>query len=532
MSPRALLARIAGAKMMLSTTMAADAKANVASTQAAAISAELKREKLDAEMTADVMQRLMEIDWPPRARDELLASFAAPESSSRRKQQNYTSFLYFISAGLWAFLNATGVCVVAKKEALCVHLVRMGCVNPNEQTTKLANSLWMLVAMGDNAFHPSSYAKGQLKDKFHKTLKSINMRGASQYLHKLPQSVVEFKADYPDLFASLFSGDEQPVEPQVPVDKLMRLDAMYNCRNNHDFHVQSEMAFMPNGLSSMPSSQQLMQQGMPNMASSQQHMQQGVQLGIQLALQRSQSLQHTGDIPLQMLQKSPSLEQLQLLFTQRPALQDGWPPTPPPPSTPPPTSRRDDPSSNPTTPPPKVHDSAPESAEKDASSMTEKMAVALKKREESNVLKRPAAAMKRPAAAFADESTVMKRPAAAFAHSADEDEDEDEDDEDEDEDEDDERLLLKAKATKKGKKTPIPKVKARKIAVKHPAGASVKPSYSIEWSRNQVLGRTGKKGPGESITFKYGPGCDYKDVKRAEGASKKWVEEQKLKLGW
>ena len=118
-----------------------------------------------------------------------------------------------------------------------------------------------------------------------------------------------------------------------------------------------------------------------------------------------------------------------------------------------------------------------------------------------------------------DESTVMKRPAAAFAHSA-----------DEDEDEDDERLLLKAMATKKGKKTSIPKVKPRKIAVKHPA--SVKPSYSIEWSRNQVLGRTGKKGPGESITFKYGPGCDYKDVKRAEGASKKWVEEQKLKLGW
>jgi len=270
MSPRALLARIAGAKMMLSTTMAADAKANVASTQAAAISAELKREKLDAEMTAEVMQRLIEIDWPPRARDELLASFAAPKSSSRRRQQNYTSFLYFISAGLWEYLNTTGVCVVAKKEALCVHLVRMGCVNPNEQTTKLANSLWMLVAMGDNAFHPSSYAKGQLKDKFHKTLKSINMRGASQYLNKLPQSVVEFKADYPDLFASLFSGDEQPVEPQVPVDKLMRLDAMYNCRNNHDFHVQSEMAFMPNGLSSMPSSQQLMQQGMPNMASSQQ----------------------------------------------------------------------------------------------------------------------------------------------------------------------------------------------------------------------------------------------------------------------
>ena len=77
---RIVLARIAGAKVMLSTTMAADAKANVASTQAAAISAELKREKLDAEMTADVMQRLMEIDWPPRARDELLASFAAPES--------------------------------------------------------------------------------------------------------------------------------------------------------------------------------------------------------------------------------------------------------------------------------------------------------------------------------------------------------------------------------------------------------------------------------------------------------------------
>ena len=70
------------------------------------------------------------------------------------------------------------------------------------------------------------------------------------------------------------------------------------------------------------------------------------------------------------------------------------------------------------------------------------------------------------------------------------------------------------------------KCEPKKVA---PKQGTVTPSYCIEWSRNQVLLRTGRKGKGESRALKFGPGCAYKDVKRAEAVATKWLEERTTK---
>ena len=54
------------------------------------------------------------------------------------------------------------------------------------------------------------------------------------------------------------------------------------------------------------------------------------------------------------------------------------------------------------------------------------------------------------------------------------------------------------------------------------------PFFSVERSRNQVMARTGFRGPGESVKFRYGGnGGDFADADAATYAAQCWVNEQR-----
>ena len=73
---------------------------------------------------------------------------------------------------------------------------------------------------------------------------------------------------------------------------------------------------------------------------------------------------------------------------------------------------------------------------------------------------------------------------------------------------------------KKEKKDAEPKKKTSKGgAKKRPAAAS----FSVEWSRNQVLCRTGKKGPGQSKTFLFSA---HGGLEKAVEKAQAWVDER------
>ena len=95
----------------------------------------------------------------------------------------------------------------------------------------------------------------------------------------------------------------------------------------------------------------------------------------------------------------------------------------------------------------------------------------------------------------------------------------------------------KAKAKAKGAKAKAgdgdrrAKRKAKRVGQtvgKGNAKKSPKPSYSVEWSRNQVLCRTGASGPGQSTAFKF---SDYGGSSDRAISAAKWVAKQKGKLG-
>jgi hypothetical protein len=76
--------------------------------------------------------------------------------------------------------------------------------------------------------------------------------------------------------------------------------------------------------------------------------------------------------------------------------------------------------------------------------------------------------------------------------------------------------------------------RAAGAVMKRPAGAVVKrpvagePMFAVEWTRNQVMCRSGRKGPGESHKI---PFDEYGGIEGAVKEAKKWVSEKRRKLG-
>lgn len=86
----------------------------------------------------------------------------------------------------------------------------------------------------------------------------------------------------------------------------------------------------------------------------------------------------------------------------------------------------------------------------------------------------------------------------------------------------------KAKANAKRKNKKKKKTEAEHVGAKG-VKKPPKPAYAVEWSRNQVMCRTGMKGPGQSTAIKFSDHGGSSD--KAIAAAKKWVRKQEKKLG-
>jgi hypothetical protein len=69
--------------------------------------------------------------------------------------------------------------------------------------------------------------------------------------------------------------------------------------------------------------------------------------------------------------------------------------------------------------------------------------------------------------------------------------------------------------------------RAAGAAMKRPAGGTGQPLFSVEWSREQVMCRSGRKGPGESHRIAF---SEHGGLEGAVAEAKKWVSEKRRKL--
>jgi hypothetical protein len=86
--------------------------------------------------------------------------------------------------------------------------------------------------------------------------------------------------------------------------------------------------------------------------------------------------------------------------------------------------------------------------------------------------------------------------------------------------------------------TATPTKKERTKAKTTPADKSTEklkrrcaPRLDFEMSRNQILGRTGFAGPGQSTKFRFGAGMEFVNIEAAEKAARVWLNAEEKKQG-
>jgi hypothetical protein len=155
--------------------------------------------------------------------------------AARREQQDYQSITQYGNADFWKAFTNQEASMMSKGELLAELLVVLGCVNPTEPCLKYEASLWMLASLGEStAMALSSIEKASHRDKLREILKRgvrANKNSLGPYMTKLPQSFEEFKRDWPQVHAKLY-GQSPPVRSPIDEHALLRIDGMYKCRNN------------------------------------------------------------------------------------------------------------------------------------------------------------------------------------------------------------------------------------------------------------------------------------------------------------
>ena len=96
------------------------------------------------------------------------------------------------------------------------------------------------------------------------------------------------------------------------------------------------------------------------------------------------------------------------------------------------------------------------------------------------------------------------------------------------------RMRSRNSRTKGEEATPAKKKKKKLDDVESPAKhleRKFPPRLDQETSRSQVLGRTGFKGPGQSVAFQYGAGKIFPSYKAAMKAAKDWLISERIRQG-
>lgn len=238
-----LRARLVAAGQLLDG-LEGDALVVTARIQATAIVAHLRQmtQALHADTASELAQVALTVNFGACRMMVLDAISSATASErvvdGRRPQQDFIAFLSYLTAPMWAALVDTLVGAASKREMIATFLVTLGCVNPSEPTLKLANSVWMLCAMGiDTCRTTAADQKGRWLEEFKETLrraKAQHNQQPSVFIKKLPPTVDDFRKHYPTMHSTVFA-EVGPVPPRINSAHLSEIQASYGCRNNGKF---------------------------------------------------------------------------------------------------------------------------------------------------------------------------------------------------------------------------------------------------------------------------------------------------------
>ena len=158
---RAFRARLSASKAVLEAACSDVERVQISKIQVLALIDQLNREQLSAETAADLTDAIQHIGFASVYKkmliDKIEKSLRVRPQHGRRELQNYQSVLGFFTQLHWSKMMDAQANAITVRDIIIRHVVALGCVNPSEHTSRLLNSLWILLTEGvDNALYGAS----------------------------------------------------------------------------------------------------------------------------------------------------------------------------------------------------------------------------------------------------------------------------------------------------------------------------------------------------------------------------------------
>ena len=398
-------------------------------------------------------------------------------------QQNFQSFCAFFKASQWARLRAQGG--EDPLRLLVQFLAALGCRNASELTCRHVATVLLLCSESMDALHAMS--SGTFKPVYDAVKKAVKagLKGAPPFQH-LPLTPEALRAEQPGFYAALYA-DEGPVACPFGIGDYEYVVSNIRCRGHSSSPTIRLATQQPNGLAEVAN---IMMLGMQQLQSNQQAMMEfmgGRTSSEPVGLQRLPSF---GGFRRQPALLAPPREDYHMGMATVPPPQLAAAPTLATELAPSTALALIDAASD--APPATAAASEPPSATADAPAAVEGAAAP---REPNRRIMRKCSGKDAMAAVLlamgkrTEEKTTAKRSGEAGS--------------------------------------------ALGPSTKRPAAASVAgsstdkpPSFSVEWSRSQIMCRTGRKGPGESFAMPFDENVD-----KTLAEARAWVAAKKKELG-
>jgi hypothetical protein len=270
-------ARIGAARMLMSQQEAGPSRNATSTLQCSALCDIILRDGscYSPEQKAAIGEQVLGASFNPPHEQRILEMLLEGSDGKRRKSQNATAFLNYLSVHEWDKLTASTMCSTDVGQFLLdVIMHRLGVVNPSEPTKKLVASASLILSTpADSSEELTSADKNAMRtwvDKARLRMRNhINKALATpsvEYCRELPSDPEDLKIAYPLLYAQA-KIDGCWTKSRLNERSLMKVEASYQCRNT-DKAVRNDrqVALVPSGSMGTPFATPQMQMMMQMMA--------------------------------------------------------------------------------------------------------------------------------------------------------------------------------------------------------------------------------------------------------------------------
>jgi hypothetical protein len=191
-----------------------------------------KMNQISDEEAGSLTVKVAELSMPPSEKDKLMIAIgtkiADPRQRSscfaRRRQQDYVTFLNFLTADIWSQLEEHPQMA---QEIVLGHLNRLGLICPTEPTYAYITAV--VAAIGN--WHPCMV--NMLYTKVKKRLKQMYTTEPAEYITQLPATPAQLLAEHPGIAHSVFSADCLPVASRLHDNVVNYMLGEINMRNSN-----------------------------------------------------------------------------------------------------------------------------------------------------------------------------------------------------------------------------------------------------------------------------------------------------------